>query len=97
MGKNELVLSYLKALINQVNGKTEEERLLRLLNKGLNYTRLRNAIIINDFDKRKGNKPIMKIYNDLANQYCISNNTVREIIKLRHFNEVLTLQPSNKF
>ena len=90
MGKNELkVLAYLKTLINSVNGKTEEERLLKLLDEGLNYTRLRNAIIISEFDKRKKSMPIMRLYNDLGNEYCMSSGTIKNIINAREFNQVL--------
>lgn len=96
MGKNEIkVLTYLKELLNSVNGKTEEERLLKLLNGGLNYTRLRNAIIIAEFDKRSDDTPVMRLYNDLANEYYVSNDTIRTIIRHRELNEVLLTPITN--
>ena len=57
-----------------------------VVDKNVNPTRLRNAMIIKDFDLMTD--PIMDRYSLLAEKYSSSWMTVRTVIKERKFNEI---------
>ena len=70
----------------------EGEELLQFLidNRLINKEKMRNAIIIIEFDKRvkKGDVLITDVYDDLAEEFEISYARVRQIVRNRKTHEI---------
>ena len=91
MGDREEAIKYISDLLSQYESNTSfEEKFYHLVVKeNLDKTRLRNAMIISEFDRLKiVSDNLTSLYYDLAEKYCCSYHTIVKVIQNRHINGI---------
>jgi hypothetical protein len=84
-------IKLIKELLSQFDeNSTVSEKIYHLVKSGLNETRLRNALIIRDYDNmmKSGNILVWQAHCDIASEYNLSIESIKYIIRKRAFNEL---------
>lgn len=91
MGSRDEAIKFISELLEQydANSSLENKIYHLVVTKDLNKTRLRNAMIISEFDRLKLTcDNLTSLYFDLADKYCCSYSTVEKVIQKREINGI---------
>ncbi len=90
MEKSNITQNYIDEYVSSLSTMNVTEVIYHLVEKRIiDRIRVRNAMIIKDFDilNKLNSQPIMNIYDDLAYKYDLSVDSIRLIIQNRKINE----------
>ena len=91
MGDEREAVEFISELLNKYDENTSlEYKVYHLVCKqNVNGTRIRNAMIIREYDRLKPQyRHVTTLFGDLAYNYCISTKTIENVIYNRKINEI---------